>query len=448
MIGLQNHQVTAYRFLRLLEAALNRQKYSKAKTNDAKSSPFVSFAYNLSFALECVVNSSTMHMDKITDLYPMSSYAKLLSAYRNIAREIYNLLPRKSNPELFLGVGHPPDLSCERYFGMSFPDKNEPDQYPEIFSISIPSPYFFDIGKSYLYLLHEIAHFQAGSGEYNKKGVSFSLKNAAFRDIVLARLARMVVDSASNKQWRYSLDEAFEVMSNFKEIKALNDENSMEEPRKGFSQYIPDLLLALERAKKRLANSLNPSYNGISGIIGDFLNYSDFLTSLEYAFDEARADILMIQMADKNFGLKDYFEDWDEYFKRYGIDPHSATSSFAFALQCTFVFEYFINNEQPIDAGLKGQLPWTAKLFEIHSEYNWLAFPFVQYVKSWRFTDLHKSLCERWQNYSSASGKSPRKFALQEQLEFYINHWFEDLKLTLGHIKKMADDWRNNVSSQ
>jgi len=145
---------------------------------------------------------------------------------------------------------------------------------------------------------------------------------------------------------------------------------------------------------------------------------------------EARADVLMIQMAGSNFDVKEYLKFWKDHLKKLG---RSSFNKDAFLYRFCFVLAYFeeVNgkfNDVVID-DFVNEWPCFKELFHLYSIFKWIAVPFNEHVKKWQNPvdgdgrTLFERLNEKWQMRTSL----PPYFELNEQIAFYVNHWFNDL---------------------
>lgn len=467
LIGVKCHQVTSYVFLELLKNGLEQHKRyldeKKGKNPEDMTNynltdeSIIGFAYKLSHALNDVIGTQGINMGRMAELYSSSSYYKLLFAHRNMVKEIYRLLPKKkgnkaTDIELFLNIGSESNIQQCLYFRMA----NSYSEGKRIASMDIPNPVFLDLEKAYCYILHEVAHLQYHNGPVRIK--------EAIRDTVFVAITMRVLENVKNEKMNFTFERVFTALAKLEYFKEIKES-------KRLIAYLNQLIDALNKAKEGLEKNPNSMELEILKALL-FLMDTNFSVSLHFIYDvfmEARADVLMIQMADKNFELKKYIEFWHNHIeKNYSIDPMDIRISgkrshdLRLIYRICFVIAYYESNsgETPIDweetfAGFEKSLD-SKILQEYYASIKPLTVPFVAFVKRWlnevdyneenregeKYYEkpLFSRLNERWKGYINNSvDKSPKDFELHEQIEFYINHWFKGLMEDENAIKNRVE---------
>jgi len=442
LAGLSNHQGTAFSFLKLLKTGLEHHRLyhnkheSVGNEKNSDAGPFVYFAIDLAAALNSITSSESVYMNKIVDLYPMNSYAKLLSAFRNILGDIYSILPLKiedDKPTLlpFLTIGRVIKTRCNQYFNLS--DSYHRDA--RLVSLHMPLPSYFDLEKSYCEVLHEVAHLQ-----YNTED---NAANETLRDTVLQYISLLIASNLINSSLPTKYTDIFEKLSNTSAIIDLNNDIQCSGVRVRAAEYISKLNSALMCIKNDIFELLENVHAKDSELISLMhQGMFELINTLRHSLIEARTDVMMIEMLGDNFGLCNYLSIWDKHFSAYDSDRlNNARHNASFIYRCCFVLAYFedtgsftLDGTKPPEVSINGRS--FEYLIECYKGIRLLAPYFIEYIRFMRNLpnrqnrDLSQLLKEVWSKRVTNAPRLLESFEINGQIEFYINHWFADLAET------------------
>ncbi|MCL2202644.1 MAG: hypothetical protein FWB88_01700 [Defluviitaleaceae bacterium] len=433
--GLGSHQVTAQRFLDALKIGMiqhiecmnNNSEYIKHELS------IIKFANNLSFALGNVLNSSSVGISRLAELYSVNSHHKLLSSYRSISKDIYSVLPLKDDEDNilelvpFVCIGKSTSVECQYYFRMH-------DDYCKswrLASIDIPSPLFLDLKESYNYILHEIAHLQ-----HNYNGTKI---NDALRDTVFSYISLVTIHNASKEGVVYTFEQIDDAINYLKSIQKFN--NEMNNKKMRLNKYLNELGNAIEEATRELKNNNSllsiQLYNCMNHLIKN--NIKNIISFIRHVFMEARSDVLMIQMAG-NFSIEKYIGFWDSHFKLYGNDMSIINNREDLIYRFCFVLSYYDDDQYKNDVNL-GEIFQENKnnsfnfIYKMYKKYKYISLPFTEYIA--RCTkNKDESLYEQIKKLDGWELSGANWQILNQQIEFHINHWFKDLMNTESKIVK------------
>ena len=449
-----NHQNTAFIFLQLLENGFSLQELyiddiaSNAIKQSCDISPFAKFVCDMYLSLENIVKSTNVYMNKIIDLYPMNSYFKLLFAYKNMAKQIYNILPRfnsltqsTTELELFLSIGQNPKFSGEQYF--YFPKEIEANQ--TLSSINVPSPLFFDLSESYSHLLHEIAHIQ-----YVNSG---NLLNETLRDTILFYISTLICGELIARNEPCKSDDIYEKLINSPSIISLNEKCKSD--RIKMAVYCIKLAEAIKDLELLICQLLyRDNIKNLTLQMFTSERCIDLITACQHSLIEARADILMILMSGSDFTSCDYINIWHRDSVQYDTNRINGDKSRkGFLLRCTLVLAYFAHKKKfNLHNADIDKLPEGGMLKDYYKKNNLIATPFIRYTKKieQQIIDsdglLNDRLSKKWTEFSITNNICPKKFNIQEHLAFYTNLWFEDLHDTEQRINKLCISGKPNCT--
>lgn len=434
LLRIGSHQITAYNVLSLLKLGYDQYEEcanSGTERADNAREAIINLATNLSSALDNIVSSSNLGISRLSELYSANSHSKLLSSYRNIVKDIYNCLPlflHNKNEFVdiipFLNIGETAFIKSVYYFRMQEGDSAQ----KRILSLDMPSPTFLDLHESYCYILHEIAHRQ-----YHKGNVRI---NETLRDIVFSYVTLFVLRNCQHKSMSYTFSHVFTLINNVSAIRRFNESYSDLLPGEiTFSDYTGKLIKALQDAisdlslhEKGLECELYISLKMLTN--GNSLALPEIFY---YVYNEARADVLMIEMIGEKFGIEQYFDFWSKHYTNYTKYPLSKKGGEIYSYKFCFILAYFMRNKNtPITSqkleDYSKKWPCFTKAFELFPKAKLITLPFTEHVKCWyNVDDGEESMFDKLNIKWNLKGISPLDMPLIEQVKFHINHWFCDV---------------------
>jgi len=433
LYNLREHHDVALKFILLLEKGLETHKkhlHAPAAKSTARRPAIIDFVHDLNLSLRSIASAGTIYMDRMLELHPMNPYSKLFFSFEHIAKRIYSELPHCCDAkefEVFLTMSKKMTFNSTRHF-VTTPGN------VSLVAIDVPHPQFFSLKDSILPLLHEVSHFCDG-------GV---MKKAALEDIVLNFIAiEVCADKNGRIRGPHHPSEQNQVFRNLHELyekarSALAEINCQHEPE---IHDILNYILGINVFDNgKLVDKLLNVSNEVFNVIKDFAFDDDysFIRDLSNVFDEAMADILMLEMSGSD-GAKEklcrYVKFLCDYFEKSYINPLNGANKqiFPFVRRCFFVFEFYGYTFKKLadDTSLiKDVRDMLSRL--THQEYavyrfDILAEIFKRYLKIIiGGENLHENVKSKIMG--SPNGKDLDQLDASEEVRLHLDSWYLGLK--------------------
>ena len=345
----REHHDAVIKFLQLMNLGLDTHKNYLSQSKKNTSIPeLVDFVFDLYYAIRNLASAGTIYLDRMLELHPMNSYAKLFYSYEQIACQIFDTLPHcedsKVNLRVMLMMNRNKKFACKQYF------RNIHDN-TLIAGLEVPHPLYFGLRNSIVYLLHEISHFHQGGAE----------KKAAYARIALGYVAiEMQADNNSFENRAEFCGDEHDKM--YRIVSNLFDEAKGKLTNADIDLSLSDILgfiVGIKKIRNAPTKHSRECPDAVFNVIMDFAreNYSP-IEDLECALNEAVADILMLELAYNNNNsqkMKEYASHFRKYFSENFIDPLYGPQKkvFAFIRRCFFVSSYYGFTVGDVLAGLK-----------------------------------------------------------------------------------------------
>jgi len=430
LYNFREHHDAALKFISLLEMGLEAHKKHLVDSTESTARPaIIDFVHDLNLSLRSIASAGTIYMDRMLELHPMNPYSKLFFSFEHIAKCIYDVLPHSETAnkfEAFLTMSKKMAFNSTHHFITTLNDVS-------LVAIDVPHPQFFSLKDSFLPLLHEVAHYCVG-------GVR---KETALKDIVLNYIAiEVCADKYGRTRNIYHPAEQNQVFSSLNELYAqaflmLTGNYSRKPEIHDMLSYILGIN-AFEQG--RLVEQRLDVPVEIFNVIKDFAFDDDysFIRELSNVFDEAKADTLMLEMANDGSDedkLCKYIEYLCTYFEESCINPLNGGNKqvFSFVRRCFFVFEFYeytfekLGNSTLINGTAKAMLTNLAQVEYAVYRFDILAKIFRQYMNS--IVDgqnLHRNVIKKIM--SNYTGKNLDQLDASEEVQLHIDSWYLGLK--------------------
>ncbi|MCL2189454.1 MAG: hypothetical protein FWC16_11110 [Defluviitaleaceae bacterium] len=330
----REHHDAIFRFLRVLKKGLDSHKKLSSELKNARMPAIIEFVSDLHLSLRNFASAGTVYMDRMLELHPMNPYAKILFSYGHLAKTIFSVLPhcgeRVKELEVIITVSKKMELNSTQHFKVS-------DEKNVFVTLDAPHIQFLSLRQSFLYLLHEMAHYCYG-GERRKKLLKYAALFYISREVAMDKYGECTVNMKIKRKLRKTL---LELRSLVNEIYS----------KKGQDLDVEDALyylIGLHRDDNGLSITPSNVSNEVFVVLKDLAMDNDFsfVDDVDYSLSEATADVLMLELSsndDSRKKLIKYIRYVNRYFNQNDINPFKdkRRKVFSFVRRCYFVFMFY-----------------------------------------------------------------------------------------------------------